>query len=156
MNTRTLLQLQVIVLGIGTAFSWITLIFDYRNFFAAGGTVLKFSGCAVSNPLATPCFYGALAFLIALLWALFILRTQPATVMRRLRHLRVLLIAGTLFAWGNFAYVVYRYLTARPAMPFSCPPGGGAEYPFTAPCFYGALIFTAALIFSILAGRARR
>ena len=155
MNTRALLQLQAGVLGIGTVFSWVTLVLDYRRFFASGGQVFQFSGCAVSNPLATPCFYGALAFLIALAWALLILRAKPGTIGRSLSHLRLLLVAGTLFAWGNFGYVVYRYLTERPAMPFSCPPGETVAYPLTAPCFYGALIFSAALMLSILAGRTR-
>ena len=32
--TRTLLKVQVAVLAIGTVFSWTTLVFDYRRFFA--------------------------------------------------------------------------------------------------------------------------
>lgn len=34
---RTLLKVQVAVLALGTGFSWITLVFDYRRFFASGG-----------------------------------------------------------------------------------------------------------------------
>jgi hypothetical protein len=66
---RLLIRAQVALLALGTAFSWITLTLDYRRFFAAGGQVFELSGCAVANPLATPCFYGALAFFAALVWA---------------------------------------------------------------------------------------
>lgn len=59
------LKVQVAVLALGVAFSWITLLFDYRRFFAAGVHVLEVSGCALSNPIVTPCFYGALALLAA-------------------------------------------------------------------------------------------
>jgi hypothetical protein len=55
---KLLLKIQVAVLAVGTAFSWFTLVIDYRRFFAAGGRVLELSGCAAANPLMTPCFYG--------------------------------------------------------------------------------------------------
>ncbi len=155
MTKRVLLKLQVAVLAAGTVFSWVTLAFDYRRFFASGGQVFELSGCAVANPLVTPCFYGALAFLLAFGWSVLILRARADEVSGKLGRLRLLLVAGTLFAWGNFVYVVYRYVQAKPASVFTCPPGEPAVYPLTAPCFYGALIFTAALIVSVLAGRAR-
>lgn len=53
---RTLLNLQVGVLVVGTVFSWTTLVFDYRRFFASGGSVFELSGCVVANPVITPCF----------------------------------------------------------------------------------------------------
>ena len=96
--TRTLLKVQVAVLAIGTGFSWTTLVFDYRRFFASGGHVLSISGCAVTNPILTPCFYGALAFLAAFAWALAILRTAPDKVLKWQRRLQLLLAAGTAFA----------------------------------------------------------
>jgi len=154
---KVLLKAQVAVLAIGTGFSWITLAFDYRRFFAAGGQVLELSGCAMANPLVTPCFYGALAFLAAFIWAVAILASAPGAILRRERGLRILLAAGTLFAWGNFGYEVYRYLQPQPAAAaFRCPPGGAAAHPLTLPCFYGALIFLAALVCSVLIIRARR
>ena len=154
---RTLLRVQVAVLAIGTGFSWVTLVFDYRRFFASGGHVLDISGCAVTNPIITPCFYGALAFLAALVWASAILRSSPGAVLKRQRGLRFLLAAGTIFAWGNFAYEVYRFMRPQPAASaFSCPAGEVAVNPLLAPCFYGALIYLTALIVSILIIRAHR
>lgn len=154
-----LLRLQVALLAGGTAFSWFTLVIDYRRFFAAGGRVLEVSGCAVANPVMTPCFYGALAFLAAFLWAIAVLRSVPEAVMRRQRGLNWLLTAGTVFAWGNFAYEVYRF--SRPqasASAFSCPKEATAVNPLMTPCFYGAMIYLAALVLSIfiLRTRARR
>jgi hypothetical protein len=154
---RTLLKVQVAVLAIGTGFSWITLVFDYRRFFASGGHVLNISGCAVTNPIITPCFYGALAFLAAFVWALAILRSGPEVVFKRQRGLQFLLAAGTVFAWGNFTYEVYRFMQPQPAASaFSCPAGEVAVNPLMTPCFYGALIFLTALVVSILITRARR
>ncbi len=154
---RTLLKVQVAVLAIGTGFSWITLVFDYRRFFASGGHVLNLSGCAVTNPVITPCFYGALAFLAALVWAVAILRSTPEAVLKRQRGLQWLLAAGTLFAGGNFAYEVYRFMQPQPAASaFSCAAGEVAVNPLMTPCFYGALIFLTALVVSVLIVRAQR
>lgn len=154
---RTLLKIQVAVLTIGTGFSWITLVLDYRRFFASGGHVLALSGCAVTNPLITPCFYGALAFLAAFVWAIAILRSPPAAVLKRQRSLQVLLASGTVFAWGNFAYEVYRFMQPHPASSaFSCPAGEAVVNPLMTPCFYGALIFLTALVVSVLTVRAHR
>jgi hypothetical protein len=144
---RALHKLQAVLLAVGTAFSWFTLIGDYRRFFAAGGRVFELSGCVVANPLATPCFYGALAFIVALVGSVAILRSPPAIALARERKLIWLLAAGTVFAWGNFGYEALRYYGAPKATSaFSCPPGALGDNPFLLPCFYGALIFLAALV----------
>jgi hypothetical protein len=153
---RALLWLQVAILALGTVFSWATLAFDYRRFFSAGGRALELSGCLVANPVVTPCFYGALAFLAALVSAVAVLCSARERVANRQRGLQWLLAAGTVFAWGNFAYEVYRYLQAEPAAAFACPPSGAAANPLTLPCFYGALIYTAALAVSALILHASR
>lgn len=145
------------MLAIGTAFSWFTLVGDYRRFFSAGGNVFEWSGCVVTNPLLTPCFYGALAFLAAFIWALVLLRSASGVVVGRQRGLNWLLAGGTVFAWGNFAYEVFLYSQQRPASAFRCPPPGQvAVHPLLAPCFYGALIFLTALVISVLILRIRR
>ena len=145
---RRLLLLQTFVLAAGTAFSWTTLVLDYRRFFAAGGEVFQLSGCAIANPLVTPCFYGAVAFVAAFAWAVAIQRGRPERAPARQEGLHWLLAAGTVFAWGNFAYEVYQYGQPQPApSAFSCPPSG-ATNPLAAPCFYGAIIYLSALLVS--------
>jgi hypothetical protein len=154
---RRLLKLQLLLLAVGTMFSWTTLVLDYRRFFEAGGRVLEFSGCVVANPAATPCFYGAIAFLVGLAWAATVMRSPPDKAVPRQRGLHWLLLAGTLFAWGNFGYEVYRYLQPQPApSAFSCPPGETVANPLTAPCFYGALIYLSAWLVSRRLLRGRR
>lgn len=151
-----LLKVQVALLALGTAFSWLTLFIDYRRFFAAGGRVLEVSGCAVANPIMTPCFYGALAFLAAFLWAIAVLRSVPEAVTQRQRGLNWLLTAGTVFAWGNFAYEVYRFSQPQPAASaFSCPKDVAAVHPLMTACFYGAMIYLAALVVSMFILRSR-
>ncbi len=141
---------QAALLAVGCAFSWFTLVIDYQQFFAAGGRVLQLSGCAVTNPAATPCLYGALAFLTAFVWSLALLRHPVEEGFGSQKGLTWLLGAGALFAWGNFAYLAYVFLNARPRSALSCPPGEAAVNPIGAPCFYGALIFTAALVVAVL------
>ena len=153
---KFLLKVQVAVLALGTVFSWFTLFVDYRRFFAAGGRVLEVSGCAVANPLVTPCFYGALAFLAAFVWAVAVLRSAPAAMTQRQRGLNWLLTAGTVFAWGNFGYEVYRFSQPQPsASAFSCPRDEMLVNPLMTPCFYGAMIYLAALVVSMSILRAR-
>jgi len=148
---RLLPKVQSGLLAAGTAFSWLTLVADYRRFFAAGGHAFELSGCVVQNPLVTPCFYGALAFLGAFIWSIVVLRSPPHAALARERGLAWLLAAGTLFAWGNFAYEVFRFVSARTVpSAFSCPPGDSAGNPLLAPCFYGALIFLAALVTALV------
>jgi hypothetical protein len=154
---RLLLRLQVAVLASGTAFAWFTLVGDYRRFFSAGGRVFEFSGCLVANPLLTPCFYGALAFLGAFGWAVLVLRSAPERVAGRQRGLNWLLVAGTIFAWGNFSYELLRFSQRRPVPAFSCPPPGDTVvHPLLTPCFYGALVFLTAMVVSIFILRTRR
>jgi hypothetical protein len=153
---KWLLKVQVAVLALGTVFSWFTLFVDYRRFFASGGHVFEVSGCAVANPLVTPCFYGALAFLAAFFWAVAVLRSAPEVAIRRQRGLNWLLTAGTVFAWGNFGYEVYRFSQPQPPVSaFSCAKEAALVHPLMTPCFYGAMIYLAALVVSLFILRAR-
>jgi len=144
------------VLALGAVFSWISLVFDYRRFFSSGGRALELSGCTVANPVVTPCFYGAMAFLAAFAWSVIVLGSAPAAAVGRQRRLQWLLVAGTLFAWGNLAWTTYSFFRPRPAAsPFTCPPVEVPVNPLLAPCFYGAIIFLAALAVSLVMLRQR-
>ena len=86
----------------------------------------------------------------------FAIRPGEGAVVKRQRGLQLLLAAGTVFAWGNFAYEVYRFMQPQPATSaFSCPAGEAAVNPLMIPCFYGALIFLVTLVVSILITRIR-
>ena len=59
----------------------------------------------------------------------------------------VVLLVGTIFAWGNFAYELSGWLRAG-YLQTGC--SVGATNPFLTPCFYGALFFALALVLSIV------
>jgi len=59
----------------------------------------------------------------------------------------IILLAGTLFAWGNFTVELVDWLNKR-----ECSTGCavGLVNPFLTPCFYGALVFTIAFALSAI------
>jgi hypothetical protein len=61
----------------------------------------------------------------------------------------IILLAGTLFAWGNFGYELYNWLQTNKQVGCAI----GASNPFFTPCFYGAIFFTVAFILSIVSLR---
>jgi len=58
----------------------------------------------------------------------------------------IILLCGTIFAWGNFAWELYSWMKHK-ACTTGCLPGVN---PFFTPCFYGAIFFTIAFVLSIL------
>jgi len=59
----------------------------------------------------------------------------------------IVLLAGTLFAWFNFATELISWLNQKTCAT-SCAPG--INNPFLTPCFYGATFFTIAFILSAI------
>lgn len=62
------------------------------------------------------------------------------------------LFAGTVFAWGNFAYELFNWLKEK-----SCATGciSYGPNPFLTPCFFGALFFLVAFILNLLAKKGK-
>ena len=145
-------RIEVAVLAGGSLFAWLTVLADFRRFFQAGGTLGRFAGTAYPHPALTPCFYGAILFLVALTWAAT-LPAEPAEHRRRsVRQLLGMLVVGTMFAWGNFAWELYRYCQPHEGPYLSCS-GTVAAHPVYTPCFIGALIYLTALVVGILGAR---
>ncbi len=143
-----LYKFQPLVLLSGTIFAWATVYTDFARFYKFYGTITRIQNCVIPNPVTTPCFYGAIAFLIAFVWSLFILkRTEAARFAQQLK-LNILLIASTLFAWGNFAFGVYKFYAVQNGPKVSCS-GVPTDNPILTPCFFGSLIFLAALAVSL-------
>jgi len=148
---KSILYLQTLVLLGGSIFAWFTVFGDFERFLGAGYPITQFSGCSVPNPLATPCFYGAIVFLITLGWSVSILLASNGyqKKIKNQKGLNYLLIAGTLFAWGNFGYQLYLFYKPGAGEYIGCS-GVAASHPIHTPCFYGAVFYLTALIISII------
>jgi hypothetical protein len=144
-----------IVLLVGALFAWTTVYNDFARFYNFEGTLWKISDCVVPNPVTTPCFYGAFAFLIAFIWSLRLLRTTDDARRRRsLKNLGWLLLASVLFALGNFTYVLVRFYSSE-GDNRGCS-GVATSSPFLTPCFVGSVIFLVAFFTQLLLVRKER
>ncbi|MCA9392468.1 hypothetical protein KC614_04725 [candidate division WWE3 bacterium] len=150
---KRLLQLQSFIFGSGTIFAYYTVFADFSRFYGFEGTFFKFTGCVVPNPLLTPCFYGAFAFLFGFVWSLFILRGGEAFRTKHQLYLMLLGLAGTIFAWGNTAYGFYKFYVLNNNTGCSGVP---TESPFFTPCMVGAIIFAVAFAVTVFARRKTR
>jgi hypothetical protein len=151
---KTTLRLQAATLLLGSLFAWTTVLVELDGYVQAGGALLALGHGAVRNPLVTPCFYGAILFLVAFAWALDALQAGRARRPRIERQLQWMLLAGTVFAWGNFAFEVYRHFRPGPKGFLGCTAAG--THPLLTPCFVGATIYLIAFLLSRVAFRAIR
>lgn len=130
---------------IGSAISWSTVVLAFTRFYENEGTIFKFNNCVFPNPATTPCFYGAIAFLICLAWSVYLYRKQargnPAAGYSKLMWL---LFASTLFGWGNVAYEIYQF-SQNPKGIVGCS-AKVITSPFQSPCLYGSIMFLLSLI----------
>ncbi len=146
---KKLQTLQIGVLAGGSLFAWYTVFNDFGRYFAASGKIFDFSGsCRFPNPLMTPCFYGAIAFLICLGWAINNFYADSFGYKNQ-KNLNYLIIACNLFAWGNFSNSLYKFYRPRTGIFYNCS-GLPATNPFSAPCFYGASVYLFSLIISLI------
>ena len=141
-SIQHLFIVQAMILLWGTFFAWSKLIPQMRDFQGLYGTLFYFTDCAIPNPLTTACFYGSVAFMVACIWALWMLQGPSETSARRLR---AFLVFCVVFAGSVVLYEAADYykLFAGDALPISCSPG---VHPLKTPCFYGMLFFLSACI----------
>ncbi|OHA83442.1 MAG: hypothetical protein A2408_02105 [Candidatus Yonathbacteria bacterium RIFOXYC1_FULL_52_10] len=134
---------QLVALLGGTAFAWYSVAVDALRFYRTEGTLFKVSDCVYPNPITTPCFWGAVLFVIVLVFALR--ARKSADPLKRQRNILMMLLGGTLFAWANFSVSSWSFFLAPKGEGTSCS-GVPADSPFVTACFYGALFFTASLV----------
>ena len=58
----------------------------------------------------------------------------------------VILLAGTMFSWGNFGYELNNWINTGKQIGCAI----GSSNPFYTPCFFGAIFFSVAFILSAL------
>jgi ABC-type transport system involved in cytochrome c biogenesis permease subunit len=149
-----LLYLQSTALIAGTYIGWSTIFKEINKYCEITGdgysSLLTFSGTITKNPLLTPCFWGSIAFVIALVWSLMIV-LEKDKVRARLSEKRLLWLlgGGTIFALGNNAPILYRYFFTPNEKGLSCG-GTYIDNPFTTACFLGFCAFFAAFILGIV------
>lgn len=141
--------IQVYALLVGMLFSWTTVVFDFARFYRSEGTLLKINNCLFPNPVTTPCFYGAIAFMVAFVWSVWLVGKDDEIRKKSQKALMIFLSSGTIFAWTNFSILAYKFYTALPGQGVGCS-GVPASSPFATPCFYGSALFLLALIVSIV------
>ncbi len=133
---QKLLLVQVLLLGGGALFSSYTIFGQLYEFRALHGTIFRFADTFTNNPLATPCFFGSLAFLIAFTAAVVLLLRFDV---RDERWLRNFLIFGVCFAAVVLLYEACDYFKwIHVGTSVSCAPG---VHPLQSPCFVGFIFF---------------
>ncbi len=148
-SIQRFLQAQILFLLSGAIFAWNSTIQNFIRFYGYEGTIFKIKDCFIPNPVTEPCFYGALGFLIALLWSIYIYRNRNKAKTTKYQHyLWWFLAAGTIFAWYNVAkeFIAFYGAGNGPVLGCSATP---ITNPFLTPCFAGASIF---LLGTIVAG----
>ena len=137
--------LQSFLLLLGTLFAWFTVYTDFNRFYNIYHSLTRIQNCIVPNPITTPCFYGAFAFLGAFIWSLYILRTSNEKKIKHQKFLSIFLIGGTIFAWFNLSIEIYNFYAQKVGSKLSCS-GVATDNIFTTACFIGSMIFLVSLI----------
>jgi hypothetical protein len=132
-------------LTVGALIAWSTVSLAFMRFYRTEGTLLKLTNCQFPNPVTTPCFYGAIGFLIALIWAVSLARQGRAGA-GGLQGLWWFLLACSIFGWSNVAIEFWRWQHGPTGfVTITCSTDPMAT-PFQSPCLYGSLMFLGAWI----------
>lgn len=135
---KRLLLLQSSLLLFGTFFALYAVANDYLRFVNENGV----------NPLFTPCFYGAIGFLLFYFYSLYIYFAAENKRKKHQKILMILLVGGTIFGWTNFTIELCSFYIFK--NPTSCS-GASTISPFLTACFYGSIIYLLSLSASIFA-----
>lgn len=134
---------QFLIALIGTIFSFTSVVFDFTNYYNNCGTIFISNSATIPHPFATPCFYGAFAFLTALILSYLILFKQKKSQ----KYLVSLAAFGSAFAWGNMFLEFNKFFAAK-GSPYTGCSGATVTNPFLTACFGGSVIFLILFIFS--------
>lgn len=133
-------KFRIIFLLLGSIIAWYETISKFSEFYSNEATIFKIRDCVIANPVTTPCFWGATAFVIATILAIRYY-TRPSKNFEK--YFLVFMIACVMFAWGNFAVELVG-VTPRPgAIVTVCQ--ANPRSPFLSACFYGSILFTLSL-----------
>jgi hypothetical protein len=139
---KELLDLQSFLLTAGTLFAGYNFVVLVNRYLLWGGSFAQYRiAGGLVNPLLTPCFWGLVVFLLALIWTVTLRMNYSKASQYKLIWL---IAAGAIFAWGNYGYELARIYGGK-----VCNLGCTAGYfgmPWFVSCLVGAAIFTLTLI----------
>ena len=144
-NSILLKQIRVAMLLLGVFVSWKTTLDAFFAFYRLEGTLFKVRDCVIPNPVTTPCFWGALAFFIALIWAYKQLGKEDK---KTEKYFLYFMIASVIFAWSNFIIELIGVTPPEGSLIAPCP--ATASSPFLSACFFGSILFSFSLITTYL------
>lgn len=140
LSPDVLRKLRIIFLLLGSFVAWYETITKFQEFYNYEGTLLKIKDCIVANPITTPCFWGASAFVLALILAIVYYRKQSKDFEK---YFLWFMIFCVLFAWGNFAIELVGIQPKPGAIITVCQ--ANPVSPFLSACFAGSILFTLSL-----------
>ena len=144
LDTKLLKKLRLSFLFLGVIISWTSTLASFIEFYRNEGTIFKIKNCITANPVTTPCFWGSLAFLIALFLAVKFFRKES---LRFERIFFYFMIFSILFAWTSFTIELSGVKQVPGALITVCKPTGS---PFLSPCFFGSILFTSSFLTSFM------
>ncbi len=140
---------QVVALFAGAVFAWYTVVNDFLRFYDIEGTVFRIKDCVtMPNPVTTPCFWGAVGFIVALVWALKLTKSHSSVTPKKHSYFTLYLVACVIFGWTNFSLVLFRFLGNHGKPTIGCS-GQITTNPFSTPCFWGSVFFLLSLLIAI-------
>lgn len=147
MKQQILIKILILTLFAGTLFAYYSVLKEFMEFYGMYKNIFRIKDCAIPNPITTPCFYGAFAFLVSLIYSIKIRKMNFDKMKKHTLYLILLLVASNIFAGVNNTIIFYKYFT--PSDNIGCS-GRSIDNPFTTPCFVGGTIFFIALLVAFL------
>lgn len=144
-SITNLKKLRIVFLLLGSIIAWYETISKISEFYDNEGTLFKVKDCVIANPITTPCFWGATAFVIATILAI---RYYHKSSKNFEKYFLVFMIACVIFAWGNFAIELVGVTPKPGAIITVCQ--ANPTSPFLSACFFGSILFTLSLVTTYL------
>ncbi|MFC1649679.1 hypothetical protein ACFL2C_03150 [Patescibacteria group bacterium] len=144
-TAKQLKKTRLAYLLLGSIIAWYETISKFAAFYGNEGTLFKVKDCVIPNPITTPCFWGATAFVIALILAY---KFYKKSSKKFEKYFLWFMIACVLFAWGNFAVELRGVQPVPGALIAPCT--ANPVSPFLSACFFGSILFTLSLISTYL------
>ncbi|MBP7859752.1 hypothetical protein KA001_02215 [Patescibacteria group bacterium] len=129
---------------IGTLYSYSAVILDYINFYKIAGTVFTLKYGLLPNPVVTPCFWGAFAFLLCAIITYKFLKADK-TDLTKFKYFILFVVASCTFALSNLSLEFKKFFEAGGKQYIGCS-GQTVSNPFLTPCFGGSFIFVILLL----------